>query len=53
MKVDKNTLVYEQRKYDWLCVEVDLTEFLTTFFTTKKMKYIVDYDDMYLLCVTH
>lgn len=49
VKVDKNTLMQEQGKYDCLCVEVNLTKLLLAMFTIKGKKYNVDYEGQ--ICV--
>jgi hypothetical protein len=52
VKVDKTTLMQERGKYARLCVQVDLTKPLLAMFTIKGRKYNVEYEGLYMLCLT-
>lgn len=52
MKVDKNALQVERRKYARICVEVDLTNPFLAMFSIKGRMYKIEYERLHLLCLS-
>lgn len=52
IKVDKNTLIREMEKYARLCIQVDLSKPLMAMFAIKGRQYKVEYEGIYLLCLS-
>ncbi|MCH93854.1 hypothetical protein A2U01_0014807 [Trifolium medium] len=52
VKVDKNTLYHERRKYARICVEVELNKPLLAMFELKDRIYKIEYEGLHMLCRT-
>ncbi|KAI5411586.1 hypothetical protein KIW84_056595 [Lathyrus oleraceus] len=52
IKVDKNTMQHERRKYDRNCMEINLSKALLAMFSIKGRRYKIEYEGVYLLCLT-